>query len=174
LRNNYNILKDDNTKLLNDISQYQNRDERNESVIIGLRKQTIELQGQIKAMEKHQSGLKAEVDAEKNICQTKKNALEMATHELSHCNELICRQNKEMMVLREKIKTRTEVAINQEQFVKKIEKENLDLNGKLRMIYAEHAEQRKQHEEFGNVLTNIQQSATLMEQKYQKSNFIVE
>lgn len=61
--------------------------------------------------------LLAELEAEKKICQIKKDGLKMATEDICNANTIIRKQAAEIEMLRKKVEVRTEVALKQEQLL---------------------------------------------------------
>lgn len=82
------------------------------------RKEMLELKEKLKKYDKNKADLVAELEAEKKISQTKRQALEMATEEISKANQIIMKQNQELNKMKKTIGWRTEVALQQEQAIK--------------------------------------------------------
>lgn len=85
------------------------------------RKEVNDIKEQLRKVEKSKSGIVAELEAEKNISQTKRQALEMATEEISKANEIIVKQSQELQKLKKTVAWRTEVALQQECAIKQNE-----------------------------------------------------
>lgn len=82
------------------------------------RTQVGTLEQRILAQKKQKQELLAELEAEKNICQIKKDGLKMATEDICNANSIIRKQAIEIDMLRKKVDVRTEVALKQEQLLR--------------------------------------------------------
>lgn len=81
------------------------------------RNQIGTLEQKILAQKKQKEELLAELEAEKKICQIKKDGLKMATEDICNANSIIRKQATEIDMLRKKVDVRTEVALKQEQLL---------------------------------------------------------
>lgn len=111
----------------------------------------------------------AELEAEKNICQIKRNALQIATDEISKANSIIVRQSKEIIELRKKVDWRTEVALQQERTVKDVEIENIALKQKLLDLDLAI----KENKDIADKFKELHCKADHIEDKYNKSKMIL-
>lgn len=145
----------------------KNATQKSDHIHQELRKQMQSLQEKIAYYEKQNSELMAELDAEKNICQIKRNGLKMATEDICNANTIIRKQAAEIVALREKIDWRTEVALKQEQVIRekgKVSESLTNLMQSLESSMKENAEQSKQTED---KLKWIRNQTDLLEQKYE-------
>ncbi|XP_058448955.1 spindle assembly abnormal protein 6 homolog [Malaya genurostris] len=161
-------VRDENEQLKSELQSYQCRDGKHESVIVDLRKQIIELQSKLKITEKQKSELEAELEAERNICQTKKNALQLTTDEISNANIVINNLNKEVMKLKSKVELRTEIAMRQEKLIQNKEKEFNELQETVRQIQQEHMKNQVTSEEYAQSVRRIKETSDAIEEKYRK------
>ncbi|XP_055541179.1 tropomyosin-2 isoform X2 [Wyeomyia smithii] len=175
LREENNKLKSHTAQARNEIDRLkaelhscQNRDGRNEAVIMDLRKQMIELQSKYKINEKQKSELEAELEAEKKICQTKKNALLLTTDELSNANIIISNLNKEIIRLKNKVELRTEIAMRQEKLIQDKEKDYIELQDTVKKIQQEHLKNRVLSEDYAQNVRTIKETSEAIEEKYRK------
>ncbi|XP_023293177.2 spindle assembly abnormal protein 6 homolog [Lucilia cuprina] len=111
-------LKEQNEKLHLEISALKNLERKHEMHLQDTRKEITELKEKLKKYDKNKAELVAELEAEKKISQTKRQALEMATEEISKANQIIMKQNQELNKMKKTIGWRTEVALQQEQAIK--------------------------------------------------------
>lgn len=111
-------LKEQNEKLHLEISALKNLERKQDMHLQDSRKEMTELKEKLKKYDKNKADLVAELEAEKKISQTKRQALEMATEEISKANQIIMKQNQELNKMKKTIGWRTEVALQQEQAIK--------------------------------------------------------
>ena len=114
-----------------------------------------------------QSELEAELEAEKNICHIKRNALQIATEEISKANSIIKKQSLEVAQLNKKVDWRTEVALQQEKTVTELEIDNLALKTRIN----EMSKTVGKNENIFEELERLRQTSDHLEEKYSKSNF---
>lgn len=169
LKSHNNQLREEADRYKSDLQAYQSRDGRHESAIVDLRRQLIDLQSKLKIAEKQKSELEAELEAERNICQTKKNALQLTADEISNANVMIANLNKEVMKLKSKVELRTEIAMRQEKLIQDKEKEYNELQGTVRQIQQEHIKNRAASEEYAQTVRRIKETSDAIEEKYRKS-----
>ncbi|XP_053681902.1 spindle assembly abnormal protein 6 homolog isoform X2 [Sabethes cyaneus] len=160
--------RDEIERLKAELYSYQNRDGRHEALALDLRKQTVELQSKLKVNEKQKSDLEAELEAERNICQTKKNALQLTTDEIATANAVISNLNKEIMKLKSKIELRTEIAMRQEKLIQDKEKHYDELQQTVKNIQVEHHKNRALSEEHAHTVRRIKENSEAIEEKYRK------
>lgn len=177
-------LKEQNDKLHADISNARKQERKLEYKIEDLKQHTAELQEHIqkgnkeKVREKsfnlvtglilsrfQKANIAAELEAEKKILHTKRQALEMASEEISKANQIILKQSQELLNHKKTIAWRTEVALQQEKAVH--EKEQL-----LALREDELRQARitieKLREEIPEQLQSMRHFAQGLEQKYSK------
>lgn len=160
--------RDEIDRLKGELNSYQNRDGRHESVILDLRKQITELQNKLKINIKQKSELEAELEAERNICQTKKNALQLTTDEIANANAVIGNLNKEILKLKSKIELRTEIAMRQEKLIQDKEKDYVELQDTVKIIQQEHVRNRILSEDYAQSVRRIKETSEAIEEKYRK------
>ncbi|XP_055587306.1 spindle assembly abnormal protein 6 homolog [Uranotaenia lowii] len=168
LKTQHENLWEDSERMKADINSYTNREARHETTIVDLRRQMIELQSKLKIADKQKSELEAELEAERNICQTKKNALQLTTGEIANSNVVIANLNKEVAKLKSKVELRTEIAMRQEKLIQEREKEFAELQDIVRKIQEEHIKNRAAGEEYALTVRRIKETSDVIEEKYRK------
>lgn len=123
----------------------------------------------MKISEKQKSELEAELEAERNICQTKKNALQLTTDEIANANVMMSNMSKEIMKLKSKIELRTEIAMRQEKLIQEKEREYSELQETVKQIQQEHVKNRATAEEYAQTVRRIKETSDAIEEKYRKS-----
>jgi len=112
-----------------------------------------------------QANIAAELEAEKKILHTKRQALEMASEEISKANQIIVKQSQELLNLKKTIAWRTEVALQQEKAVQA--KESL-LSLRENELREARITIEKLREEIPQQLQSMRNFAQGLEQKYSK------
>lgn len=106
-----------------------------------------------------------ELEAERKNRQTKQNALQLTTEEISRANSIISIQVKELSQLKKKVETRTDIALQQEKAVKMLEQENETLRNKLKEVFMNSDNQQ----DVSKRLEELRIGTDELEQKYSKS-----
>ncbi|XP_050069762.1 spindle assembly abnormal protein 6 homolog [Anopheles maculipalpis] len=150
------------------IASQQSRESRSESTVAELKHQLGEIQSKLKIAQKQRSELEAELEAEKNICHTKKHALQLTTDELANASAVINNLNKENVKLQSKIDLRTEIAMRQEKLLLDKEKQLVELSNTVAAIQQEHMKNRSSNEEYAETIKRIKETTDLIEEKYRK------
>lgn len=109
-----------------------------------------------------------ELEAERKNRQTKQNALQMTTEEISRANSIISMQVKELSQLKKKVETRTDIALQQEKAVKMLEQENETLRNKLKDVFMNSDNQK----DVSKRLEELRVGTDELEQKYSKSKWM--
>ncbi|XP_043653122.1 spindle assembly abnormal protein 6 homolog [Drosophila teissieri] len=163
-------LKEQNDKLHGDVASARQQERKLEYKIEDLKQHTTELQEHIQRGNKEKANIAAELEAEKKILHTKRQALGMASEEISKANQIILKQSQELLNHKKTIAWRTEVALQQEKAVQS--KENL-----LTLRENELREARitieKLREEIPQQLQSMRNFAQGLEQKYSKQILIL-
>lgn len=163
IKGRLNNLKEVNEHLHSEVSTLKNQERINEMHLQDSRKETNELKEQLRKADKSMSGIVAELEAEKKISQTKRQALEMATEEISKANEIIVKQSQELSKLKKTIAWRTEVALQQERAIKESE---LILQEKIDQITFLTATVNTLRNEIPKELEQMRNFAQTLEDKY--------
>uniref|UniRef100_A0A182K2P6 SAS-6_N domain-containing protein n=1 Tax=Anopheles christyi TaxID=43041 RepID=A0A182K2P6_9DIPT len=161
-------IKEELDQLQATFSSHQSRETRSEVAVSDLKRQLIEMQSKLKLAEKKRSELEAELEAEKNICQTKKYALQLTTDELANVSSEIKNLNKENIKLKSKIDLRTEIAMRQEKMLLEKEKAITELNSTVAAIQQEHMRNKSANEEYAEIVKRIKEATDIIEEKYRK------
>lgn len=140
--------------------------QKNEHLLTELRRQVQNLQEQLHVCEKQRSEALAELDAEKNICQIKRNGLKMATEDICNANAIIRKQAADIVTLKEKIAWRTEVALKQEQVIRERKQDGENTKDLLEFVGGAVQQNVEQSEEVRNKLENLMMKADMIERKY--------
>ncbi|ALC46528.1 sas-6, partial [Drosophila busckii] len=156
-------LKEQNDKLQGELTDAKKHERKLEYKIEDLKQHTAELQEHIQKGNKEKANIAAELEAEKKILHTKRQALEMASDEIGKANQIILKQNQELLIQKRTIAWRTEVALQQEKAIK--EKEKLL---RLREEELKHAQEtnKQLREEIPQQLQSMRNFAQGLEQKY--------
>lgn len=122
--------------------------QKHDQIVLDLRKQVNTLEHQMSEQEKRNHEMAAELQAQKNITQKKKDSLKMLTEDVYNANTIIRRQAVEIEKLKRKVELRTEVALKQEQVIRETGgKENAgDIMRKIDGDLKQHAEQNQDTE----------------------------
>ncbi|XP_053670495.1 spindle assembly abnormal protein 6 homolog [Anopheles nili] len=168
LRTQHAQLKEELERLKTEISSQHKRESKAEMATSELKHQLIEMQSKIKIIEKRRSELEAELDAERGICQTKKNALQLTTDELDNASTVINNLNKENMKLKSKIDLRTEIALRQEKMLHEKDKQLSELNGIVAALQQEHIKNKASNAEYAETVNRIKETTDIIEEKYRK------
>lgn len=140
--------------------------QKNDEIISDLRKQNKNLEQQISKCEKRNHELLAELQAEKNICQIKKDGLKLATEDICNANTIIRRQANEIETLRKKINLRTEVALKQEKLIREASKGKENLGSLIERMDEDMQQISKQNQETQMKIDSIRDRANVLEGKY--------
>lgn len=132
-----------------------------------LRKQIQTLEDKNHLLEKQNSEISAELDAERNICQIKRNGLKIATEDICNANTIIRKQLAEIAELQEKIKCRTQIALEQERIIQENGLKSSNMASLLETIDAAVKENDMRGEETLNRIRDLQSHADMLERKYQ-------
>ncbi|XP_053659285.1 spindle assembly abnormal protein 6 homolog [Anopheles marshallii] len=168
LRSQNAQIKEELERIQANVSSQQSRESRSEITIAELRRQVGELQSKLKISQKQRSELEAELEAEKNICHTKKHALQLTTDELANASSVINNLNKENVKLQSKIDLRTEIAMRQEKMLLEKEKQIMELSNTVAAIQQEHEKNKSCNEEYAETIRRIKETTDLIEEKYRK------
>lgn len=165
-------LKEQNEKLNLEISALKNTERKNQMHLQDSRKEINELKDNLKKYEKKKTDLLAELEAEKKISRTKRQALEMATEEISKANQIIMKQNQELNKLKTTVVWRTEVALQQEQAIKQKDLALKEREEELVLLKAAMDSLRK---EIPRELDSMRKFANSLENKYseRKKSFLM-
>ncbi|XP_055849844.1 spindle assembly abnormal protein 6 homolog [Episyrphus balteatus] len=163
LKSALSSVKDQNEKHMAEMAALRNVERKNEMHLLDSRKHIHELQDKIKKFDKVKSDLLAELEAEKKICHTKRQALEMATEEISKANEIIAKQGVEIVKNKKTIAVRTEVALQQEKAIREKDKQLIIQNEKIQGLQRAIESLRK---DIPMQLESMKQFADTIENKY--------
>ncbi|XP_075154599.1 spindle assembly abnormal 6 isoform X2 [Haematobia irritans] len=111
-------IKESNDKLCNELSTLKNIERKHDMHLQDLRKEISELKEQLNKCEKGKAELIAELEAEKKISHGKRQALEIATDEISKANKIILKHSQDLCKMKNILSWRTEVALQQEKAIR--------------------------------------------------------
>lgn len=151
-----------NGERMNQMSSVQ----KNDKIVSDLRKQVNDLEQKILLYKKQKQELLAEIEAEKNICQIKKDGLKMATEDICNANSIIRKQAAEIDMLRKKVELRTEVALKQEQMLRDSGKGKDSLNNLMENIKVAMKQNTALNKDTENHIKSIRDRTDLIESKY--------
>ncbi|CRK88126.1 CLUMA_CG001911, isoform A [Clunio marinus] len=100
-------MSTDNNRLKNNLSQFDAKDKQQRMKVDELNQQMADTLEKLRSANKETSNLQAEIEAEKQICHTKKRALQIATDELTKNHETIKRYEKNVEKLKKGIEWRS-------------------------------------------------------------------
>ncbi|XP_017041664.1 spindle assembly abnormal protein 6 homolog [Drosophila ficusphila] len=163
-------LKEQNDKLYADLANAKKQERKLEYKIDDMKQHTAELQEHIQKGNKEKANLTAELEAEKKILHTKRQALEIASEEISKANQIILKQSQELLNHKKTIAWRTEVALQQEKAVQA--KESL-LSLREDELRQARITIEKLREEIPQQLQSMRNFAQSLEQKYSKQILIL-
>ncbi|EDW58377.1 spindle assembly abnormal protein 6 homolog [Drosophila virilis] len=156
-------LKEQNEKLHTELTAAKKQERKLEYKIEDLKQHTMELQEHIQKGNKEKANIAAELEAEKKILHTKRQALEMASDEIAKANQIILKQSQELLNQKKTISWRTEVALQQEKAIK--EKEKL-LNMRDEELKQTRQTIQQLREEIPQQLQSMRHFAQGLEEKY--------
>lgn len=159
-------LKEQLKQMENDQISQKNVVQKNDHILNELRKQMQTTQEKIAFYEKQNTELMAELDAEKNICQIKRNSLKMATEDICSANAIIRKQSLEIAALKEKVDFRTELAFKQEQIIREKEQQTINLTNIIDTVGTSVKENVNQKHETETKIKWLQDQTDHLEQKY--------
>ncbi|XP_037027979.1 spindle assembly abnormal protein 6 homolog isoform X2 [Bradysia coprophila] len=157
-------LNEQYDKLQNNELMAKNSDRKHDHMLNEARKRTQSLEEKLQHFEKQISELTVELEAERKNRQTKQNALQLTTEEISRANSIIAIQVKELNQLKKKVEMRTDIALQQEKAVKMLEQENESLRNKLKDVFM-NADNQK---DVSKRLEELRVGTDELEQKYSK------
>lgn len=191
LKLNGQNIKEQKEKLQNDLLTQRNVERKLDHLLTEARKQITELQDKFNFADKQivsnfslnlvkklklisifQNELSAALEAEKNISSKKRNALQIATDEITKANAIISKQNREIVELKKKNSWRADIAVKQEQAIQKIEKEKSALLAELSKVDTETKDIDKLRKDFDDQVTRLKKSNEDVENKYTKSKLL--
>lgn len=135
-----------------------------EHIANDLRKQIQALEDKNHLLEKQNSEILAELDAERNICQIKRNGLKIATEDICNANTIIRKQLAEIAELQEKLKCRTQIVLEQERVIQEHAGKAAE---SMRALETAIQENNTRNEETFNRIKNLQSQTDSIERKYQ-------
>lgn len=157
------------SRLQNDLEGQKTRERKQELNLLDLKRQLKDSREKVNALEKQRSDIIAELEAEKIVCHTKRQALQIATEEITKANDIILKQSKEITQLKRKGEDRAAVALKQEEILQENEK-------KMKKLAKDHetvTKDLKLHVEKVTQLTNhldeMKEFSGKMEQQYKQS-----
>lgn len=109
------------------------------------------------------------MEAERQICQTKKHALKIATDELAKNTETIKNQSRELENVQKKIDWRTVVLLRQEKDVARLEAENQKFLNVMKLLEIDHDSYKGKYQEFNGTVQTLKKSLENLDEKYSKS-----
>lgn len=163
-------LKEQNEKLQSEISNIKNLERKHDMHLQDLRKELADSREKLRKMDKTKAELIAELEAEKNISHTKRQALEICTEEISKANQIIVKQSQELIKLKKTNELRTEVALQQEQSIR-IKDANIKEKDELIMFLKESIDMLRR--EIPKELDSMRRFARDLETKYTERGLLL-
>ncbi|ETN60009.1 type II keratin [Anopheles darlingi] len=168
LRSLNTLIKEEIDRTKKELCLKQDRESKSGNMISEMKRQIQDMQNKAKLLEKQRSELEAELQAEKNICHTKKHALQISTDELANASVVISNLNKEIAVLKSKVDLRTAIAMRQEKIIQDNKVELKELKETVAAIQQEHLRNRATNEEYAQTVKRINEASNMIEEKYRK------
>ncbi|KAG5671171.1 hypothetical protein PVAND_001382 [Polypedilum vanderplanki] len=111
MKKKLNAISADNNRLKNNLNSSDNKEKQHRKRIDDLHEQMVECEEKLRLANKEKSNLQAEMEAERQICSTKKRALQIATDELAKNQETISQHERLIEKLKRGIDWRTLVLL---------------------------------------------------------------
>lgn len=140
--------------------------QKHDQTVTDLRKQIQMLEQQVAEYQKRSQELVAEIQAEKNISQKKKDAVKMLTEDVYNANTIIRRQAVEIEKLKRKVELRTEVALKQEQVIRETGKGKENASDLITQIDTDLKRHAEQSQETERRLDMLRDKTNLIQDKY--------
>lgn len=144
----------------------QNTVQKTDKTVTDLRMQINGLEQKILTYKKQKQELLAELEAEKNICQIKKDGLKMATEDICNANSIIRKQATEIEMLKRKVELRTEVALKQERLLREASKGKENMGSIMEKINDALKHTSEVNKDTENSIKTIRDRTNLIESKY--------
>lgn len=144
----------------------QNAVQKTDQMTSDMRKQISDLEQKLQLYKKQKQELLAEIEAERNICQIKKDGLKMATEDICNANSIIRKQAAEIDMLRKKVELCTVVALKQEQIIQEAGKGKENLGHLVETVHKKLQHTAEQNKETENRIKSIQDRTKFIENKY--------
>lgn len=160
--------REENERLRRENQAHSTLNRKNEHLLCEQRKHLDDVEKQINVHSIRITELEAELEAEQQITQRKRNALDVATEEISKANSIIVRQSRELTQLSNKVDWRTDVALQQEQRITFLEKENQSFKEQLKKV----SDSEKENVGVANQLQDLREVADEINRKYNRSKLI--
>lgn len=164
---NAKTQREENERLRHDNQAHKALERKNEHLLSEQRKQLQDVEKQINVHSLRVAELEAELEAEQQITQRKRDALDIATEEIAKANSIIVRQSRELTELRKKVDWRTDVALQQEKRIKHLETQNQSLNEQVQTA----SESVKDNKGVSNQLQDLRNTADEISRKYNRSEY---
>lgn len=159
------------SRLQGELEGHKTRDRKQELNLLDLKRQLKDVRDKVNALEKQRSDLIAELEAEKIVCQTKRQALQIATEEITKANDIIVKQAKEVMQLKRKGEERAAVALKQEEIIQATEKELVQLRKKQETAKKEEQTHTQSTAQLEAHIAEVKEFSDKMEAQYKQSKW---
>lgn len=140
--------------------------QKNGDTVGELHKQIGELEQKVALYKKQKQELLAEVEAERNICQIKKDGLKIASEDICNANAIIRKQAAEIDMLRKKVDLRTEVALRQERLIQTAGQGDGNLTNLIDKLNKTLKDANEQSKTTENRIQSIRDRTNFLENKY--------
>ncbi|XP_055677511.1 spindle assembly abnormal protein 6 homolog [Lutzomyia longipalpis] len=159
-------LVEENTQLHEAANEVTNKTRKQDLNALDLKRQLKDQREKISVYEKQISELTAELEAERSLCRTKRNSLEIATEENSKANSIILKLRKKNDTLTEKLCSARELAGQQERIIEDKRKEIEKFSQIFRNIEAKMQENRENGKDVEKTLADLHDAVDVIEEKY--------
>ncbi|GAB0092786.1 Spindle assembly abnormal protein 6 homolog [Sergentomyia squamirostris] len=159
-------LTEENSKLQENLEEIHNSHRKHDMNSLDLRKQLKNQREKIVTCEKQISELQAELEAEKNICRTKRTSLQIATDENTKANSIILKLKRKNDSLMEKFLSSRDHAAKQDKIIADKNHEIEKIGQMLKDIEAKMKQCKGNDGEILTNIDNINDAVDAIEEKY--------
>lgn len=174
LRQQITALREEKEQFVAAADNHKIRDRKNELNALDLKRQLKDTRDKLNDLEKQKSDLIAELEAEKIVCHTKRNALQIATEEITKANDIIVKQSKELADLRRKSDARADVALRQEMILTERDHEVIHLRKQCEIMEKELKTYAHTTQQLSKNIEEIKEFSDKMEEQYKQSESITD
>ncbi|XP_059621060.1 spindle assembly abnormal protein 6 homolog [Phlebotomus argentipes] len=159
-------LAEENAKLHEAANEVTCKSRKQELGVMDLKKQLKDQREKVMCCEKQISELMAELEAEKSLCRTKRNSLQIATEENSKANSIILKLKKKNDTLTEKLIASRETAAKQERMIEEKSREMTKYAEILKSMEVKMKECAENGREITSTMDNLHDAVDAIEEKY--------
>ncbi|XP_055716325.1 spindle assembly abnormal protein 6 homolog [Phlebotomus papatasi] len=166
LRSQNRRLTEENAKLQEAASEVACKGRKQELNAMDLKRQLKDQREKVLSCEKQISDLTAELEAERSLCRTKRNSLQIATEENSKANSIILKLRKKNDSLTEKLCSTKELTAKQERIIEEKSKEIRKFSEILKTMEQKLKDYAENGKEVTTTMENLHDAIDAIEEKY--------